>query len=368
MSALLLGCLMSVSLVAQDKKPEPAKAEAKKEQPKDREGRFAAIVADFKKEFGAFDKAMRAAKTRDEQEEASKLQPDPEKYRKAVLPLVEIDPRDGLACDMLLFLLADLGVTDTVAVKLLGDHHAANPKVLPFVRGLVEGMPDELKPFLRKVIAANPSKEAKGLATFALATGSFADYDEKQSDAARKTAENGFDDVVKNYGDVKVGNETLAVMCKGYLTELRDLVIGKVAPDVASKDLAGKDVKLSDYRGKVVVLDIWATWCGPCRGMIPHERELVARLKDKPFVFVSVSADDDKKDLEGFLEKEKMPWTHWWNKGAENPMLRDWNIRFFPTIYILDAEGRIRFKGVRGKAMDKAVDGLVAEAEKKPKK
>lgn len=364
-SAILLASLLSLSLVAQDKKEEPKKAEVKKEEPKDRAGKYKAVLADFKKEADEFDKAMRKAKSRADQEQAYKLQPDPEKYSKLVLSLVTENPKDDLACEMLVFLLLDLGQESPAAVKLLSDNHAANPKVLPFLQSLSGGMPDALRPFVKKVIVDNPSKEAKGLATFALASNDFNEYDEKKSESARKAAELGFEDAVKNYGTVSMGRETIASMSKGYLTELRDLVVGKVAPDVASKDLSGKDVKLSDYRGKVVVLDIWATWCGPCRAMIPHEREMVERLKDKPFVFISVSADDDKKDLEGFLEKEKMPWTHWWNKGAENPMLRDWNIRFFPTIYILDAEGKIRFKGVRGKQMDKAVDDLLAEVGKK---
>jgi thiol-disulfide isomerase/thioredoxin len=112
------------------------------------------------------------------------------------------------------------------------------------------------------------------------------------------------------------------------------------------------------------VLDIWATWCGPCKAMIPHEREMVERLKDKPFTLVSISADEKLKTLTDFLAKEKMPWTHWWT-GIEGGIVEDWDVQFFPTIYVLDAKGIIRHKNVRGEELEKAVNELIKEAEKK---
>lgn len=148
--------------------------------------------------------------------------------------------------------------------------------------------------------------------------------------------------------------------------KMKDLFVGATLPDLKSEDLDGKEVKLSQYRGKVVVLDIWATWCGPCRAMIPHERKLVERMKGKPFVLISVSFDDKKETLTDFLEKEKMPWVHWWN-GRKEEMTQQLNIRFFPTIFVLDGKGVIRYKGVRGEAMDRAVETLLKEIEDEKK-
>ena len=118
--------------------------------------------------------------------------------------------------------------------------------------------------------------------------------------------------------------------------------------------------------GKVVVVDVWATWCGPCKAMIPHERELVKRLKGKPFVLVSISIDAKKEKVKDFLKDNEMPWTHWWN-GAKGGVISELGIKFIPTIHVLDAKGIIRAKGVRGEAMDKAVDKLLKELEESKK-
>jgi len=148
--------------------------------------------------------------------------------------------------------------------------------------------------------------------------------------------------------------------------KMKDLFVGATLPDLKSEDLDGKAVKLSDYKGKVVVLDVWATWCGPCVAMIPHERELVKKMKGKPFEMVSVSFDDEKETVTKFLETNEMPWTHWYN-GRKGEIGSQLNIRFFPTIFVLDGKGVIRYKGTRGEAMDKAVETLLKEMDDEKK-
>ena len=134
-------------------------------------------------------------------------------------------------------------------------------------------------------------------------------------------------------------------------------------PELVSRGLDETTVKSDAFKGKVVVLDVWTTWCGPCRAMIPHEREMVERLKDKPFALVSVSCDDEEKDtLTEFLEKESMPWTHWWD-GKDGPVTKALNVQFFPTIYVIDAKGVIRYKNIREEKLEEAVNKLIKEAE-----
>jgi peroxiredoxin len=102
--------------------------------------------------------------------------------------------------------------------------------------------------------------------------------------------------------------------------------------------------------------------------MYPHERSLVQRLKDKPFAIVGVNSDPKAK-LKQVLKKENMTWRSFWDGGdTDGPIASKWNVHGWPTIYVLDHKGVIRFKGPREKAMDDAVDSLLDEisAESKP--
>jgi hypothetical protein len=98
--------------------------------------------------------------------------------------------------------------------------------------------------------------------------------------------------------------------------------------------------------------------------MVPHERSLVKRLEDKPFALLGIDFDADKKTLKKAEEKNKITWRSWFD-GRGGPIGDKWNIRFLPTIYVLDAKGVIRYKNVRDKELDEAVDALLKEVDKK---
>jgi hypothetical protein len=100
--------------------------------------------------------------------------------------------------------------------------------------------------------------------------------------------------------------------------------------------------------------------------MYPHERSLVKRLADKPFALIGVNSDKDLEKLKPRLKEEQITWRSFWNgpDGTGGPISKRWGVTGWPTIYVIDHEGVIRAKGVRGEAMDKAVDLLLAEMEK----
>ena len=176
-----------------------------------------------------------------------------------------------------------------------------------------------------------------------------------------------FEEAGTTAADVPLDGKTIGELAKAEVAALKaQVTVDAPTPDVEGTDLDGKKVKLSSLKGKVVMLDIWATWCPPCRAMIPHERDLVKKLKDKPFVLVSVSVDGDQKTLTDFLDKEPMPWSHWFD-GQGGPVAKVYKGNGIPRLYLIDAAGVLRKKWVGSpptKVLDEEIDKLVTAAEK----
>ncbi len=177
-----------------------------------------------------------------------------------------------------------------------------------------------------------------------------------------------YNELAAKYGDKKIGGDrTFGALAKSAIFEIQNLSVGKTAPEIAAEDTDGVPFKLSDYRGKVVLISFWATWCGPCMAQVPHEREIVERLKDKPFALIGVNGDMDKKQIKEGIAKAKINWRSFWcgEKGPEGAIPAAWNVRAWPTVYVLDHKGVIRGKELFGKSLDLMVEKLVREAEEK---
>ena len=296
-----------------------------------------------------------------------------EEYAKKAIALSKtMQPADQGSFDSLVFAMSMVSRGNNKeimkeAVDMIVKDHSKNPKMIS-VLGFISSTPDGAS-VLEKIATKTDDRNLAGLAWYAITENlqkEAGDVGPKQAEELNKRTEMIYEKLAKDYADVSMGRGTIGDTIKAALFELQNLSVGKVAPEVLCLNIDGdKEDKLSNYKGKVVVLDIWATWCGPCKAMIPHEREMNEKLKGKPFTFISISGDDTKETLTSFLEKEKMPWVHWF--ADRKGILKDWNIRFYPTMYILDHKGVIRAKGLRGEELEKKVNELVVEAEKAKK-
>ena len=157
--------------------------------------------------------------------------------------------------------------------------------------------------------------------------------------------------------------KTLGQEAEARLDEMFNLGVGKPAPEIEGVDIDGKPLKLSDYKGKVVVLVFWGSWCGPCMAQVPLERELVARLKGKPFAMLGVDCEADKDTARQVISREQMTWPNWFD-GAQGtgPIATRYHVRSYPTVFVLDAKGVIRSRGVAG--VDAIVDKLLGEMKR----
>lgn len=97
--------------------------------------------------------------------------------------------------------------------------------------------------------------------------------------------------------------------------------------------------------------------------MFPHERSLVKQLADKPFALIGVNSDADLEKIQETVKEKNITWRSFWNgpDGTRGPISTKWGVTGWPTIYVLDAEGVIRYKNVRGAKMDEAITTLLAE-------
>jgi len=112
------------------------------------------------------------------------------------------------------------------------------------------------------------------------------------------------------------------------------------APELKAPDLAGVPKTLADYRGKVVLLNFWATWCPPCQHEMPSLERLRAKMAGRPLEIVAISSAETLDDVQAYLSKMKLGFPVLLDTDSSNT--RRWKVFALPTTFVLDAEGRVR--------------------------
>ena len=132
--------------------------------------------------------------------------------------------------------------------------------------------------------------------------------------------------------------------------------VGEAAPAFAVKTLDGKDLKLEDFKGKVVLLDFWATWCGPCVAEMPSLKSLYDQYGgNASFVMISLSLDEKQAAPKEFAEKNGIKWIQGFVGSWEAPAVQDYGVRGIPSVWLIGPDGKILAKNLRGEAAKQAV-------------
>jgi thiol-disulfide isomerase/thioredoxin len=355
--------------------------------------KYLALVKTQEKAQEEFDKAVAAAMTN---EERQRVNPELGRRSKAdfyageFLALIKEHPKDPAALDASRWLLVRLPhsketdeAVDLLIREWIRDARLESVCLLP---PRTSPAADRL---LRAAIENSPHRTVQGLARYSLAVSlnlkidRLAGSEPSEAESYEREAEQLLQQVFDKYADLKHVT-TLGEQAEQLRFRLRRLGVGKAVADVEGDDLDGKKMKLSDFRGKVTLVAFWASWCGPCMGDVPHALALLKQYEGKPFAIVGVNCDKDRDTARKAVAKAGITWRSFQSfserENVGGPIGRKWNVTEWPTLYLLDGDGVIRFKGQQLRTLhfkpskndlvpflDEAVERLMNEAAtKKP--
>jgi thiol-disulfide isomerase/thioredoxin len=338
-------------------------------------------IARMGSEFAALEKSFHeelVAAKRDQKKILDANRVYQEKWQKSeeeLKALIKRHPDDPAALDGILLVTGEMRsfLDDELKELVLRKRDDARMGRLSFNLCYRGGEP-WAEEIVKAVAESNPSREVRGQAVFCQG---FQCYDaafpygrsvpKEVRDPLLARARGFFTEAATKYADVKTPDGKTTVGLKAThelkrLDNLPNLKVGGIAPEIDGDDLEGRRLKLSDHRGKVVMVVFWGSWCGPCMAMVPKEKALWERLRGKPFALLGVNCGDTLEVAKKTVADKQMGWPSWYDgEEIRGPIETDYDVPHWPRVYLIDPKGVIRYIDVHDKELDDAVDSLLAE-------
>ena len=255
------------------------------------------------------------------------------------------------------------GKTPLSAIRESADRfHFENSKIGPLCLALVLDTGPKNRAFIEKVEATHPDKKVQGQAAMALALlsqalgdgGNVAQFKEQRLNWVKKA--------IIESNDVAVGQTTVGEMAKEFLFEITHLEKGMQAPDILGWNVEEQAMRLSDSKGKPVMIIFWHSRMEASEETMEFLRKVEERLGKRGLVILGV-ASESRESLRAMVKEGSVTWKNWLDE--EGKIAKLYQVSSYPACWVLDAEGRVQFNGVPGAFAELTAEALVKELEKK---
>ena len=141
-----------------------------------------------------------------------------------------------------------------------------------------------------------------------------------------------------------------------------ELARARMAPPFTVTTVDGKRISMDDLQGKVVLVDFWATWCGPCREALPHMQKVAKKFQGQPLVILSISLDKDEKAWKEFIAKNEMTWPQYIDGYFEGPIAKKFSVHEIPHTFTIDADGVMQEEHIGDASIEGKLNKLLVRA------